>query len=67
MLCICLLQAPALGSYPNVDNLCLDGWIEANHLACFKLLHSAANLSWVEAQVKCETEGGYLAEPKTAR
>ena len=44
-----------------------DGWIDAGPLGCFKLLHAAVNLSWVEAQIKCEAEGGYLAEPKTAR
>jgi len=42
-----------------------DGWIDAEHLGCFKFLHWAVSLSWVEAQAKCETEGGYLAEPKT--
>ncbi len=45
----------------------LDGWIDAEHLGCFKFLHGAVNLSWVEAQGKCEVEGGYLAEPKTPR
>ena len=44
-----------------------DRWIDAGPLGCFKLLHEAVNLSWVEAQIKCEAEGGYLAEPKTAR
>ena len=44
-----------------------DRWIDAGPLGCFKLLHAAVNLSWVEAQIKCEAEGGYLAEPKTAR
>ena len=43
------------------------GWVNAEQLGCIKLLHQAVNLSWVEAQLKCEEEGGYLAEPKTAR
>jgi hypothetical protein len=47
--------------------LFLDGWIDAEHLGCFKFLHRAVNLSWAEAQGKCEVEGGYLAEPKTSR
>jgi hypothetical protein len=45
----------------------LGGWIDAAQLGCFKLLHQAVNHSWVEAQLKCEDEGGYLAEPQTAR
>jgi hypothetical protein len=43
------------------------GWLDADVLGCFKLLDTAVNLSWVEAQQKCETIGGYLAEPITAR
>jgi len=43
------------------------GWIEAAQLGCLKLLHRAVNHSWVEAQFKCEGEGGYMAEPKTNR
>ena len=49
---------------PHVNS---GGWIDAAELGCFKLLHQAVNHSWVEAQLKCEEEGGYLAEPKTAR
>jgi hypothetical protein len=43
------------------------GWLDADVLGCFKLLDTAVNLSWVEAQQKCEKIGGYLAEPITAR
>jgi hypothetical protein len=43
----------------------LAGWIDGQQLGCFKLLPSAANVSWTEAQFRCEEEGGYLAEPKT--
>ena len=42
-------------------------WIDADDLGCFKFLDSAVNLFWVEAQQKCESIGGYLAEPTTAR
>jgi hypothetical protein len=44
-----------------------DGWLDAEELGCFKFLETATNLFWVEAQQKCESIGGYLAEPTTAR
>jgi hypothetical protein len=47
--------------------VCSGGWINADQLGCYKLLHQAVNHSWVEAQLKCEEEGGYLAQPKTVR
>ncbi len=42
-----------------------DGWLDADILGCFQFL-TDINLVWLEAQQKCETLGGYLAEPKTA-
>jgi hypothetical protein len=36
-------------------------------LGCFMFLEADTDLSWVEAQQKCESIGGYLAEPITAR
>jgi hypothetical protein len=36
-------------------------------LGCFQFLDHAVNLPWVEANLKCEEIGGYLAEPRTAR
>jgi hypothetical protein len=44
-----------------------DGWLDADQLGCFKFLESSVNLFWVEAQQKCESIGGYLAEPSDAR
>jgi hypothetical protein len=41
------------------------GWLDADILGCFQFL-TDLNLVWLEAQQKCETLGGYLAEPKTA-
>ncbi len=36
-------------------------------LGCFQFLDRAVNLFWLEANLKCEEIGGYLAEPHTAR
>jgi hypothetical protein len=36
-------------------------------LGCFQFLDHAVNLPWLEANLKCEEIGGYLAEPRTAR
>jgi hypothetical protein len=36
-------------------------------LGCFQFLDHAVNLFWLEANLKCEEIGGYLAEPHTAR
>ena len=36
-------------------------------LGCFQFLDRAVNLFWLEANLKCEEIGGYLAEPRTAR
>jgi hypothetical protein len=44
-----------------------DGWLDADELGCFKFLETDTDLFWVEAQQKCESIGGYLAEPSTAR
>ncbi len=44
-----------------------DGWLDAEELGCFKFLETDTDLVWVEAQQKCESIGGYLAEPTTAR
>jgi hypothetical protein len=43
-----------------------DGWLDAYQLGCFKFLEASVNLFWVEAQQKCESIGGYLAEPRNA-
>jgi hypothetical protein len=53
----------------NINNLSFlqDGWLDADQLGCFKFLESSVNLFWVEAQQKCESIGGYLAEPSNAR
>ena len=42
-------------------------WIDAEDFGCFKFLDSAVDLVWVEAQQECQSIGGYLAEPSTAR
>ena len=52
---------PSLNVLPSGD------WIDAADLGCYKFLDSAVNLIWVEAQQKCESIGGYLAEPTTGR
>lgn len=49
------------------DMGCPGGWLDADLLGCYKFLDTAVNLSWVVAQQKCESIGGYLAEPLTAR
>jgi hypothetical protein len=36
-------------------------------LGCFQFLDRAVNLFWVEAHLKCEKIGGYLAEPHTVK
>jgi len=52
---------------PTVGSSCPVGWLDADQLGCFKFLETDVNLFWVEAQQKCESIGGYLAEPSTAR
>ena len=47
--------------------LCLDDWIDADILGCYKFLDAKINHTWVEAQYDCEQVGGYLAEPTTHR
>ena len=56
-------------SYSHICIIILytDDWFNANSLGCYKFLDSKVNLSWVEAQLECEKEGGYLAEPITQR
>ena len=60
----------------------LDDWFDAGSLGCFKFLegkvHSwfilcsgllitiKVNLTWVEAQLACEQQGGFLAEPTSS-
>ena len=44
---------------------CKDAWFDGGHLGCYKFLEDKLDLSWVEAQLACEMEGGYLAEPRT--
>merc|ERR1711962_1673676 len=46
---------------------CPSGWVNAHEDGCFKFLGDKLNLTWFEAMVACEKEGGYLAEPKTKR
>ena len=41
----------------------LDDWFDAGSLGCYKFLEGKVNLTWVEAQLACEQQGGYLAEP----
>ena len=38
-------------------------WFDAGNLGCYKFLDGKVNLTWVEAQLACEQQGGYLAEP----
>ena len=45
--------------------LLLDDWFDAGSLGCYKYLGEEENLTWVEAQLACEHQGGYLAEPYT--
>merc|ERR1719516_226617 len=47
-------------------NNCPDAWFDGGHLGCYKFLEDRLGLTWAEAQLACEMEGGYLAEPKTA-
>merc|ERR1712227_510952 len=42
---------------------CPDDWFDAGSLGCYKFLEGKVNLTWVEAQLACEQQGGYLAEP----
>jgi len=44
---------------------CPGDWFDAGSLGCYTFLDGRVNLSWVEAQLACEKEGGYLAEPQT--
>ena len=41
----------------------LADWFDAGVLGCYKFLDGKVNLTWVEAQLACEQQGGYLAEP----
>ena len=47
------------------QNECPDDWFDAGSLGCYKFLEGKVNLTWVEAQLACEQQGGYLAEPTT--
>ena len=42
-----------------------DDWFNASSLGCYKFLEGKVNITWVEAQLACEEQGGYLAEPYT--
>jgi len=57
-----LVSSAVLGTSQDVKQ-CPDDWFDADDLGCFKFLDSAVNLTWIEAQLACEKEGGYLAEP----
>jgi len=48
-----------------LEDFCPDDWFDGGDLGCYKLLESAVNLTWVEAQEECEQIGGFLAEPKS--
>jgi len=45
------------------DQECPADWFDAGSLGCYKFLDGKVNLTWVEAQLACELQGGYLAEP----
>merc|ERR1719410_1648393 len=45
------------------DAECPDDWFDAGSLGCYKFLEGKVNLTWVEAQLACEQQNGYLAEP----
>merc|ERR1719150_3019995 len=44
------------------DAECPDDWFDAGSLGCFKFLEGKVNLTWMEAQLACEQQGGFLAE-----
>ena len=48
---------------PSMIKFYLDDWFDAGSLGCYKFLEGKVNLTWVEAQLACEQQGGYLAEP----
>ena len=54
-------QKRSLIFHSNV-NVAAD-WFDAGSLGCYKFLDGKVNLTWVEAQLACEQEGGFLAEP----
>jgi hypothetical protein len=47
--------------------VCSGGWINADQLGCYKLLHQAVNHSWVEAQLNFREERGYPAQSRLDR
>ncbi len=51
----------------HLITMILGDWLNADDLGCFLFLETAINLSWLEAQQKCEDMGGYLAELRTRR
>ena len=48
--------------YSSRVNVAAD-WFDAGSLGCYKFLDGKVNLTWVEAQMACEQDGGFLAEP----
>merc|ERR1712227_629809 len=54
-----------LGAVTAQEQECPADWFDAGSLGCYKFLDGKVNLTWVEAQLACEQQGGYLAEPTT--
>lgn len=52
-----------LSSVSAQEQECPADWFDAGSLGCYKFLDGKVNLTWVEAQLACEQEGGFLAEP----
>merc|ERR1712227_547208 len=52
-----------LGAVTAQEQECPADWFDAGSLGCYKFLDGEVNLTWVEAQLACEQEGGFLAEP----
>merc|ERR1711934_1014779 len=61
LLCVWI---PSSAAYRRNSTECPVGWIHAHTEGCFAFL-AEVNLTWFEAMVACEKEGGYLAEPNT--
>ena len=59
-------ECPGLNLKCNCSNFYIyvvADWFDAGNLGCYKFLDGKVNLTWVEAQLACEQQGGYLAEP----
>merc|ERR1712080_226640 len=46
-------------------DFCPSGWLDAGNLGCFLLHANMTADSWFEANLLCESLGGYLLEPRT--